>query len=472
LFCCCSRLDKVPVCQSLCIEFNATCGSYLSAYPALVQYLPACPTEPTVNCTTVEGVPPIDFDAIVCPAPLIKSNNRSIVRDNCPGGTCCIPCPLTYSFFKTNYISNIFDMLFSFIFVFSIFTLVTVISYLIHPQKRRFPQSLIPSMAFAMFISMIGSWISIFVGKENVGCNSQWDVAAPGDANSACIASTVFLIYGILASILWFGTLSFNVLLVIVLRLDVPYWVQFVYHTLCWGLPIIPVCIMRFENSMGGATYPGCGVENTALDTDGFLIPSSVVLFPAFLMNLVVFGYVWWIARQTAKSFRAILKLQMRPLMFSTYATTVFIIYWIYFNVETNPPTTWLDDWITCVALGNGQDYCSSIPKIENLGSFVAVYIIASTVGLMVFCVFVLKRDILNGWRSALRLTELESEGIYATTKAQSQSQFRSTNHSRNQSRSKADRDLEDDDDEVPAKKAVGHEEMGMSPIPPTEEVK
>lgn len=73
------------------------------------------------------------------------------------------------------------------------------------------------------------------------------------------------------------------------------------------------------------------------------------------------------------------MRLQIRPLIFSTYCLTIFISYWIYINVLT-PDTkyAWLDKWMTCIALGGGQDYCAntiSVSQIPSVSGFAAIYV-------------------------------------------------------------------------------------------------
>jgi len=51
-------------------------------------------------------------------------------------------------------------------------------------------------------------------------------------------------------------TLAANVFSIIVLRLDVPHWIQYVYHCCCWLLPIISIVVMRYKEVLGTSFLP------------------------------------------------------------------------------------------------------------------------------------------------------------------------------------------------------------------------
>ena len=62
--------------------------------------------------------------------------------------------------------------------------------------------------------------------------------------------------------------------------------------------------------------------------------------------------------------------MQFRPLLFVVYFNTVFLAYWIYYEVTPNENFGWLSSWFICVALGGGQNYCAESITLKHINSF------------------------------------------------------------------------------------------------------
>ena len=62
--------------------------------------------------------------------------------------------------------------------------------------------------------------------------------------------------------------------------------------------------------------------------------------------------------------------MQFRPLLFVVYCNTVFLAYWIYYEVTPNENFGWLSSWFICVALGGGQNYCAESITLKHINSF------------------------------------------------------------------------------------------------------
>jgi len=71
-----------------------------------------------------------------------------------------------------------------------------------------------------------------------------------------------------------------------------------------------------------------------------------------------------------------IVGLQARPLLFSTYATGLFVGVWIYTESFSNT-TFWVEDWLICLLYGGTQNSCAYIPQQYNpsLGSIFVTYV-------------------------------------------------------------------------------------------------
>ena len=81
--------------------------------------------------------------------------------------------------------------------------------------------------------------------------------------------------------------------------------------------------------------------------------------------------------------------MQMRPLIFSTYSTIIFIVYWLYDKVVVYPDqSVWIDDWFECLVVGGGQKACSeiSVPNIPVIGGYAFVFVSLHTHHTSVSC--------------------------------------------------------------------------------------
>lgn len=218
--------------------------------------LPACDTLPSTNCTRAADAVPLgeiflllainffssspvamnftsyshsdfshclnsppnpipDRSKVVCPSPLIRNSDPSVERETCPGGICCVACPYAVSFYPEGELVGAFKAIIGINLFFSILALLTVVIYLIIPSKRAFPQNIVLFMSCAILFVYLIFWLGL-VPTDQLLCASDVETAMAGSSHNLplCKFQGSVLIYGVLASILWFSILGINVFLV------------------------------------------------------------------------------------------------------------------------------------------------------------------------------------------------------------------------------------------------------------------
>jgi hypothetical protein len=89
-----------------------------------------------------------------------------------------LPCPAADYFYPEHVIDQNVAAERAFEVVFSLTTIFTIVTYIVIPGKRRFPQNLILAMAVALLFLYLPDWIGIFVGLNNVACDNQYDAVS------------------------------------------------------------------------------------------------------------------------------------------------------------------------------------------------------------------------------------------------------------------------------------------------------
>ena len=86
-----------------------------------------------------------------------------------------------------------------------------VLTYSLMKEKRTFPSNIITCICVALFMFYFA--ILFNLGDPNrVRCIDEINVSAPGSNNNTlCQAQSVFVHYGILASVMWYFLLVMNV---------------------------------------------------------------------------------------------------------------------------------------------------------------------------------------------------------------------------------------------------------------------
>jgi len=394
---CDSNEQPVKVCQGLCDEFLSTCGEYITLL-GLEDSVPSCSNLPTTNCSFISSAPKLDYESIVCPSPLTRNPNPGETSETCPGGVCCLPCPFVKNFLREGDYLRLYNFIRYLVLTFFFFSLINFLSYVVIPEKRKFPQNMIGSMFFSLSVASFFPWIMIFYQPEEIFCRSEIQTASVGFTTDPCFAVGYTFIFGSLSAISWSFCFSLNIFLMVVFMADTSK-LNYFYHGLSWGLPTIVTIILASYRQFATYIAPICAIPNDNWSLATFHIPSALLLFPAFVMNVVVFVKVIQVSMKLKRSIIYILKLQFRPFLFSCYAIVIFIYNWIYVRASGQNLDEWLGSWFLCVAMGYGQNECSKIsqPSI-GIPTIYAVYFLVASINLVGFLLFVLKPDVINGW--------------------------------------------------------------------------
>lgn len=71
-------------------------------------------------------------------------------------------------------------------------------------------------------------------------------------------------------------------------RIQVPSYVQYIYHAFCWGVPLVIIIVLNVIHRFGVFSEPYCGIPDVPFE-NGFLFgPSAAIMFPAVILNVCV----------------------------------------------------------------------------------------------------------------------------------------------------------------------------------------
>jgi len=396
---CDASQDEIPICLDICTNFVNQCTSILESQN-LTSLIPNCTSEFTndAGCTMLEDLPPLNYSDIECPGFLLNNIHPDLDLWNCPGA-CCIPCPASVYLYPEGVFFTGLAVVGAFNCICSVLCFSVGFVYLLIPAKRVYPNSLIIHLAFSVGLVLLTSWINVYVGSKETVCIDDIMEAAPGVDHPPCVAQGVIFFYGLWAACLWFFWICCNVFLIIFFRYDERRYAPWIAPAICWSIPWIPIGFLLGQKQIGVQFSPSCGVPDDTVANDAFFIPISFILFPSLFLTLIVCFKVYLLTRNTKKSFRSILKINSRPLVFSFLATSAFIAFWLYFEVAPENLTAWVEDWFLCVAFGGTQTECSKIstPYLPKMGLIVFIYLLLPFVGIVTFLLFGVKKDVGKG---------------------------------------------------------------------------
>lgn len=430
--------EGVPVCKTVCDNFIYQCSTYVNvtlftenyeSYQLVIGGLPNCNgNDPatglpyaTSGCTdiytynaqqNINNTAPAQQN-VTCLAPLIPNpglNASDIPPHNCIG-QCCIPCPLTRALYPEGQIDAVNIMADVVSVVSLICSLITVTSYLVLPHKRGYPSHIILNLAIALCLFYITVFFNFGpYGRSLTQCenwpNNKVDLALPGyTTNPWTIAQGVFVVYGILAAVIWYGFLVLNIFISVVFlntRLgDYPV----VYHVINWLLPWASVIVALCTHQLGYLGLSTWVVLNNGWWMDGILmIPIALVIFPSVILNSVTLVRISLVGLRRNATYRQILRLQMRPFLFVLVILFIFLVYWIHYEIalRVTPSEAFIATWYTCIQSGGSQSDCfvssGANLALPSYGAYFFGELVVNSVGLVIFAFFVLRRDVLMGW--------------------------------------------------------------------------
>lgn len=387
----CNGTETYKPCQSVCTNLLDKC-TYLFTIAGQKSQLPTkefCSTLPTSGCELMDTA--VYTKPIVCEEPLVPNPFPGVYTDTCPG-ECCVPCPVQDNFYPKNAIRNVsiaIQILSCISFCGSIFVLIAYCSL---KDKRQYPQILILFMCTTLTIAFLSTWLSIFAGRNNAHCNGVYPVN-PGETNPICTAQGSLVVYGVLGSAGWFFFLVLNIHLNVVWRNQRLEDYYFIYH-LVWILPLIPVIVVNVYKTFSLRTGIWCHPDTGPWIQATLLSPLAVILYPAFLINLVTLWKIFLVARERNAKIKTILKIQMRPFLFTFAVISILIAYSVYAQAIQGSAiikiTDWVYEWTVCVQSGHGQNECSRFSEahVPKIGAIAFVESILHLMGIILFAFF------------------------------------------------------------------------------------
>ncbi|KAL6052268.1 hypothetical protein QOT17_018670 [Balamuthia mandrillaris] len=280
----CGNDSQIPPCLSVCLAMHTKCAEALAESGKSV---PPCIDAifPNASCN-VGSDAKVAYSEADCPYPTVFSASPSHALD--PGGNptsvCKLPCPS--AFFSDAQWDGLFFIVYITCPISLVLTLLYVVTSFMYPKTRRYPANLIPILATSSLPITVGMMFGVFAGGvENVLCSEDGDFQEIGVGEAgglACVLQGVLILYGGLATGLWWPTLGLNLVLLVVVQVKQETLKKFEiwYHLYSWGVPVVLTIIPLAANKLTAPpTVPYCFVYDQ--DNDWWVYGCFYILFIA-----------------------------------------------------------------------------------------------------------------------------------------------------------------------------------------------
>ncbi|KAL6053373.1 hypothetical protein QOT17_018020 [Balamuthia mandrillaris] len=279
---CNNDMQIVPPCLSLCLEMQTECAEALAESGKSV---PPCVDAifPNVSCNAGSEAK-VAYSEADCPYPTVFSASPSHAQD--PGGdptsVCKLPCPS--AFFSDAQWDGLFLIIYIFTPISLVLTLFYIVTSFLHPKTRRYPSNLLPILATSSLPVTIALMFGVLAGGvEKVLCSADGDYEEIGVGEAgglACVLQGTLILYGGLSTGLWWPTLGFNLVLLVVVQVKQENLkkLQVWYHVYSWGIPVVLTIIPLAANKIRAApTVPYCFIYDQ--DNDWWIYGCFYILY-------------------------------------------------------------------------------------------------------------------------------------------------------------------------------------------------
>ncbi|KAI8055659.1 hypothetical protein BDF22DRAFT_671350 [Syncephalis plumigaleata] len=365
-------------------------------------------------------------DDIICPSPLVQDPAwpRYSKVAHCING-CCIPCPMTNAFYPPNRLEIGFRIATLIRGVSGLLMLFLLVSYLILPNKRKYPTSLIFFSIISLMAFCIPSFF-VLTDPKKIQCTDEITQSTMSN-NIACGIQGAILIFGSFGACLWIAAVILNLHLHTVWNsqwMSKHYkWIVAIGWIYCAAGAAVPL-------AMNIVQYDYAELCLVSKEKSGiFFWPLGAVVFPAVFLHVWTFIYIIRVRRNARghtspgsnpSSHGAVIRaqkmlvmetvrLQWRAMLLSVALTSALIFYWIFYFVEIrrttqSHSTEALPAWFKCIAAGRGQSECASImaPELPSYQIMIAAEIAVSIQGVTFFLIFGMQRRLFSEWRMYL----------------------------------------------------------------------
>ncbi|KAI9002408.1 hypothetical protein BC832DRAFT_120765 [Gaertneriomyces semiglobifer] len=444
-----------PVCRSSCAATRQRCEPVFQRLNVTLP-LPNCDssvdqlygrTKPyvgdNVQCTRADAnlaALPRECLPPFVPNPAFLPNTTAKEPNLC-NGPCCAPCPVEELLFppgefnmqvRTHQIVHLVSF---------IAALYVVVSYSLLPGRREHPADIVLHFGIAVVI-----WMSVSLWTlpdlKRMQCADAVTQSTASN-NWLCAAQSVWLMYGVNATVLWAAFMIWNLHLTIVHKSNLLGKYKLVGIVICWGVPVIqtaiPVLMNDITSSTGATCFPS---RDGALKyMFGF---HGVVILPAFIANISTFVHIARIAARSStngstnrtfdddeyemNSLRSqtrprisrrrqlleMARLNWRALLLGTVFVVVYITYLVMFLLLTEiteniePATTpWVGEFLLClisntlqIGSTNAQAVCAGrfSSFLPSSALIIAAHVVTGLVGVWYFVIFGTQRALLRDW--------------------------------------------------------------------------
>ncbi|KAL6063714.1 G-protein coupled receptor Fz Smo, variant 4 [Balamuthia mandrillaris] len=263
-------------CRDLCWEYTGHCDSSIPAELRELYYNCDVPNKYYFGFTVYDILPEGPNVTVTVSAPngdtwdytfqcYDGSRRVSYIGSfDCPQGmhrtgsnTCAFDCP--EPLLKKDEFNTITDMMSGISWISLVMMAFLILSYLIDPTKRKFPNHLPIFFFFSVmcfsFAFCLASMLSD--GTEEMLCESTNEPNYFGDG--ACTVQGLLIVYFFMAAVLWWLVICFNIFLMMIFAARDIDWkngstiplLMGGYHCFSWFLPLLPVIIGLAAERLG-----------------------------------------------------------------------------------------------------------------------------------------------------------------------------------------------------------------------------
>eukprot|EP00026_Physarum_polycephalum_P007890 Phypoly_transcript_07960.p1 GENE.Phypoly_transcript_07960~~Phypoly_transcript_07960.p1 ORF type:complete len:348 (+),score=-2.03 Phypoly_transcript_07960:515-1558(+) len=164
-----------------------------------------------------------------------------------------------------------------------------ILSYILLPKTRNVSNRIVVSLSIAdLGTSLCGPVCADFLLRVNPETLSG--------ASTLCVFQAVTIVYFSLASICWIGVIAVSNFLLIVRKTAPSFRMEMIFHTICWGLPLIPTILALTYSSFGFYDLLWCAYARTHIQ----VAIACLTIFIVPVLTIIVYCYfsiIWHIRK-------------------------------------------------------------------------------------------------------------------------------------------------------------------------------
>ncbi|TKR88088.1 hypothetical protein L596_012382 [Steinernema carpocapsae] len=287
-----------------------------------------------------------------------------------------------------------------------VFSVVTVLTFLIEMDRFQYPERPIFFLAFCQMLVAIGFLIRYINGHDQVACDAGF-VRAGDQGSNLCMLVFILIYYFGMASWVWWVVLSLAWMLAAASKWSneaianlSPY-----FHLFAWGLPAVKTAIVIFFDAVDGDPFSGiCYVGNTNTDyLNMFVIGPLLVYFSVGVLFLFIgFMNLWKIrsvmrkhggSSNTEKLTQLMSKIGIFTVLYTVVA--VFVLVVLFYEQQYRP----LWEQSKMCSCASSTDSLPFESKITTYFAFIKTAAML-VVGWMTSGIWILSKKTVRSWQN------------------------------------------------------------------------